>query len=85
MSKKKQDIEVIESESGLRVFGTPVTDALGNEAYVHESIVPEDEGGPFVWLSLRRPGEEESAGVLLDFAQAEALRNRLNAAMEVWK
>lgn len=85
MSKKKQDIEVIESESGLRVFGTPVTDALGNEAYVHESIVPEDEGGPFIWLSLRRPGEDESAGVLLSQDQVEAIQARLEASKGVWK
>lgn len=82
---EKTDIEKIVTESGLTVFGDPVTDSLGNEAYVHESAVPKDEGGPLVWLSLRRPGEDESAGVLLDQAQLQAIQDRLEAAKGVWK
>lgn len=85
MSKKKKGVERIVGENGLAVYGEPVTDTLGNEAIVHESSVPEEEGGPFLWLSLRRPGEEGAAAVLLDESQLQELVDRLEAAKGVWK
>lgn len=85
MSKKKQKVERIVGENGLAVYGEPVTDQLGSEALVHESSVPKDEGGPFLWLSLRRPGEEGAAAVLLDEGQLQELVDRLEAAKGVWK
>lgn len=85
MSKKKQGIERIVDDNGLAVYGEPVTDKLGNEALVHESSVPKEEGGPLMWLSLRRPGEEGAAAVLLDEGQVQELVDRLEAAKEVWK
>lgn len=84
--REPEGIEEIVSQSGLTVYGTPVTDTLGNKAIVHESSVPEEEGGPFLWLTLQKAGETEGVGVLLDQNQAEVLRDRLNAAIKgVWK
>lgn len=87
MSKKQAEegIEVVVSESsGLRVYGTPVIDTLGNKAIVHESSVPKQEGGPFLWVTLQKAGETEGVGVLLDQAQAQDLRDRIDAGMNVW-
>lgn len=87
MSKKKSDeaVEIIEGESGLRVYGTPIIDTLGNKAIVHESSIPTSEGGPFLWVTLQKAGETEGVAVLLDQAQAQALQDRLASGMEVWK
>lgn len=86
MSKEQPEgaIEIIVSESELRVYGTPVQDTLGNKAIVHESSVPESEGGPFMWLTLQKAGETEGVGVLLDQEQAQALRDRIDAGMNIW-
>lgn len=85
MSEQKQPdgaIEAIRTQSGLRVFGWPVVDTLGNKALVHESSVPESEGGPFVWLTLQKAGETEGVGVLLDSTQLEELQELLASAQE---
>lgn len=81
MSKKSAP----KTPSGQAMYGEPVTDALGNEALVHESSVPEDEGGPMAWLSLREPGQEGAAAVLLDASQIDELIDRLKKARKVVK
>lgn len=86
MSKEQPEnaIEVIQGKTGTKVFGEPVKDKLGNSALVHESSVPESEGGPLVWLTLQKAGETEGVGVLLDQAQLQDLQDRLDAAKGVW-
>lgn len=81
----KGAVEIIVSESGLHVYGTPVTDTLGNKAIVHESSVPEFEGGPLLWLTLQEAGETEGVGVLLDQTQFLELMDRMDSAREVWE
>lgn len=86
MSKDKEGIEKVVTQSGLAVYGTPVVDTLGNKVIVHESSVPEKEGGPFLWLTLQKAGETEGVGVLLNQNQAQVLQDRLGAAIEgVWE
>ena len=87
MSKDKpaEGLEKIVTQSGLHVYGTPITDILGNRIIIHESAVPESEGGPLVWLTLQEAGETEGVGVLLDQNLTEVLRNRLDQAKEVWE
>lgn len=80
MSKQDQPEEladVIRTQSGLRVYGELV-DRLGNRVIVHESSVPEDEGGPFVWLTLQKAGETGGVGVLLDSALLEEVKALLD-------
>lgn len=87
MSKDKPEegIDKIVTNSGLHVYGTPVIDELGNKAIIHESSVPESEGGPFLWLTLQKAGETEGVGVLLDQNQTQVLRDRIDAAIKgVW-
>lgn len=82
---KPEGIEKILSQSGLAVYGTPINDTLGNRIIVHESSVPEEEGGPYIWVTLQRAGESEGVGVLLDEHQVQVLLQRLGfASKEVW-
>ena len=78
-------IEKIVSQSGLHVYGTPLIDVLGNKVIIHESSVPAEEGGPYVWLTLQQAGETEGVGVLLDENLVKVLGERLEAAREVWE
>lgn len=82
MSKDQPDqgLEKIVTASGLHVYGTPVVDLLGNKIILHESSVPEEEGGPFIWLTLQRAGETEGVGVLLDANLADLLLERFQSA-----
>lgn len=84
MSKDQPEgaIEMIETASGLKVYGPPITDKLGNRLIVHESSVPADEGGPFVWVTLQQAGETEGVGVLLDEEQLKTLILRVETATE---
>lgn len=86
MSKEPQTaLEVITSTSGLKVFGEEVVDHLGNKGVIHESSVSEDEGGPFVWLTLQESTSTEAVGLLLGAEQVEAIRDRLDLALKtVW-
>lgn len=74
-------IEMIETASGLKVY-PPITDKLGNQLIVHESSVPANEGGPFVWVTLQKAGETEGVGVLLDEEMLKTLVLRVETATE---
>ena len=66
--------------NGKTLYGEVVTDILGNEAVLHEAGVDPDEGGPFAWLSLRKPGEDGAAAVLLDTEKIDSLIKQLQVA-----
>lgn len=71
--------------NGKTLYGEVVTDILGNEAVLHEAGVDPDEGGPFAWLSLRKPGEEGAAAVLLDTEKIDSLIKQLQVAKKALK
>ena len=80
--QKNDMLQIIPTADDLQVFGTPVTDTLGNTALVHQSRVPESEGGPYVWLTLQKQGETEAYAVHLGQEETRALRDRLTLALD---
>lgn len=71
--------------NGKTLYGKVVKDILGNEAVLHEAGVDPDEGGPFAWLSLRKPGEDGAAAVLLDAEKIDNLIKQLQVAKKALK
>lgn len=71
--------------NGKTLYGEVVKDILGNEAVLHEAGVDPDEGGPFAWLSLRKPGEDGAAAVLLDAEKIDNLIKQLQVAKKALK
>ena len=71
--------------NGKTLYGEVVKDILGNEAVLHEAGVDPDEGGPFAWLSLRKPGEDGAAAVLLDAEKIDSLIKQLQVAKKALK
>lgn len=71
--------------NGKTLYGKVVKDILGNEAVLHEAGVDPDEGGPFAWLSLRKPGEDGAAAVLLDAEKIDSLIKQLQVAKKALK
>ena len=71
--------------NGKTLYGKVVKDILGNEAVLHEAGVDPDEGGPFAWLSLRKPGDDGAAAVLLDAEKIDSLIKQLQVAKKALK